>query len=151
MKLSTRGRYGLKAMVDLAVEYGGAPVSTSTLASLQGISEAYLEQLISSLRKAGLIVSLRGAQGGYKLARAPEEINVGEILRILEGSTDLVECVGTEKVDCDNACTCSARPLWLKLQAKINAVLNETSLADMAEDYKIQKNRMKGEKHEGLS
>lgn len=151
MKLSTRGRYGLKAMVDLAVEYGGAPVSTSTLASSQGISEAYLEQLISSLRKAGVIVSLRGAQGGYKLARAPEEINVGEILRILEGSTDLVECVGTEKVDCDNACTCSARPLWLKLQAKINAVLNETSLADMAEDYKIQKNRMKGEKHEGLS
>ncbi len=151
MKLSTRGRYGLKAMVDLAVEYGGAPVSTATLASLQGISEAYLEQLISSLRKSGLIVSLRGAQGGYRLARAPEEINVGEILRVLEGSTDLVECVGVEKVDCSNACTCSARPLWLKLQSKINAVLNETSLADMAEDYKFQKKRMKGENDESLS
>ncbi len=151
MKLSTRGRYGLKAMVDLAVEYGGAPVSTASLAALQGISEAYLEQLISSLRKAGLIVSLRGAQGGYKLARAPQEINVGEVLRVLEGSTDLVDCVGTEKVDCSNACTCSARPLWLKLQSKINAVLSETSLADMAEDYKTQMNRTKGDNHESIS
>lgn len=145
MKLSTRGRYGLKAMVDLAVEYGGAPVSTASLAASQGISDAYLEQLISSLRKAGLIVSLRGAQGGYRLSRSPEEINVGEILRVLEGSTDLVDCVGTDHVDCDNACTCSARPLWLKLQSKINAVLRETTLADMAEDYKTQMQRTKGE------
>lgn len=145
MKLSTRGRYGLKAMVDLAVEYGGAPVSTASLAASQGISDAYLEQLISSLRKAGLIVSMRGAQGGYRLSRPPEEINVGEVLKVLEGSTDLVDCVSTDRVDCDNACTCSARPLWLKLQSKINAVLRETTLADMAEDYITQMNRTKGE------
>lgn len=151
MKLSTRGRYGLKAMVDLAVAYGTGPVSTATLAAEQGISDAYLEQLISSLRKAGLIASTRGAQGGYALSRAPEDINVGDILKVLEGSTDLVECVGTERVACDNACSCSARPLWLKLQAKINAVLDETTLADMAEDYKTQKQWMKGDEHESLS
>ena len=71
MKLSTRGRYGLKAMVDLALSYGNGPVSTASLAAQQGISDAYLEQLISSLRKAGLVTSSRGAQGGYALSRPP--------------------------------------------------------------------------------
>ncbi len=151
MKLSTRGRYGLKAMVDLAVAYGSGTVSTASLAAQQGISDAYLEQIITSLRKAGLVRAVRGAQGGNTLTRSPEEMNVGEILRALEGSTDLVECVSSDHVDCDNACTCSARPLWLKLQSKINAVLNETSLADMAADYKIQKNRMKGEEDASIS
>lgn len=146
MKLSTKGRYGLKAMVDLAVEYGGGPMSAAALASMQGISEGYLEQLIASLRKAGLVVSSRGAQGGCRLARTPEQISVGEILRALEGTTDLVECVGTDKVDCMNACTCSARPLWLKLQSRINDVLRETSLADMAEDYKAQIRRAQDER-----
>ena len=78
MKLSTRGRYGLKAMVDLALAYGNGPVSTASLAAQQGISDAYLEQLIGSLRKAGLVTSSRGAQGGYALSRPPEEINVGK-------------------------------------------------------------------------
>ena len=132
MKLSTRGRYGLKAMVDLALAYGGGPVSTASLAAQQGVSEAYLEQLISALRKAGLVTSSRGAQ---------EEINVGEILRVLEGSTTVIDCVGSERVHCDNACSCSARPLWLKLQARINEVLSTTSLKDMADDYKTQTER----------
>lgn len=141
MKLSTRGRYGLKAMVDLAVGYGGGNVSTATLAQQQGISESYLEQLIALLKKAGLITSVRGAQGGYALSRGPEDINVGEVLRALEGSTALMECVGNTTVNCDNACSCSARPLWLKLQRRIDEVLNTTTLADMAEDYITQKNR----------
>ena len=137
MKLSTRGRYGLKAMVDLALAYGNGPVSTASLAAQQGISDAYLEQLIGSLRKAGLVTSSRGAQGGY----APEEINVGEILRVLEGSTTVIDCVSSEHVSCDNACSCSARPLWLKLQASINEVLSATSLKDMADDYRTQTER----------
>lgn len=141
MKFSTRARYGLKAMVDLATEYGNGPVSIGALAALQGVSEAYLEQLIGSLRRAELIRSVRGASGGYVLSRPPEAMNVGEILRVLEGSTDLVDCVSGTSVDCENACNCSARPLWLKLQAKINTVLNETSLADMADDYKTQMGR----------
>ncbi|MEA5059533.1 MAG: Rrf2 family transcriptional regulator [Clostridia bacterium] len=142
MKLSTRGRYGLKAMVDLAVNYGGGMVSTATLAAMQGISDAYLEQLIAALRKAGLVNSVRGAQGGYSLARPPDQINVNEVLRVLEGSTTVMECVGTERAECGNACSCSARPLWLKLQNRIDEVLDSTTLADMAEDYKFQRNRM---------
>ena len=149
MKLSTRGRYGIKAMVDLAVEYGNGNVSTASLAAQQGISEAYLEQLVASLKKAGLVLSARGAAGGYTLSRAPEQIQVGEILRALEGSTDLISCVGVEKVSCGNACSCSARPLWLKLQSKINDVLSSTPLKDMADDYKMQMRRC--ENNESLS
>jgi len=147
LKLSTRGRYGIKAMVDLAVKYGKGPVSASSLASLQGVSLPYLEQLIASLRRAKLIDSVRGAQGGYTLAREPSSITVGEILRALEGSTTLIDCVGYENSNCDNACTCSARPLWLKLQNGINTVLNETTIKDMADDYTKQKRRFNDEKN----
>jgi len=134
VKLSTKGKYGLKAMVDLAINYGGGCVSASSLAQLQGVSEAYLEQLIASLRKAGLVVSSRGAQGGYALSREPQSINVGEVLRALEGSTWLMECVGGE-TSCGNAENCTARPLWLKLQQRIDEVLETTTLWDLAEDH----------------
>ena len=137
MKLSTKGKYGIKAMVDLAVNYGRGNVSTSALAQIQGVSEAYLEQLLASLRKAGLVTSSRGAQGGYALARDPAEIDVGEVLRALEGSTALLECVGGSG-NCDNAVHCSARPLWLKLQERIDEVLDSTTLADMAQGYMTQ-------------
>ena len=146
MKLSTRGRYGLKAMVDLAMAYGGGPVSISTLAAQQSISDAYLEQLIGALRKAGLVCSSRGVQGGYTLSRPPREINVGEVLKVLEGSTTVIDCVSSDKVECGNACSCSARPLWLKLQAGINEVLTATTLQDMADDYKTQMERVNDEK-----
>ena len=139
MKLSTKGRYGLKAMVDLATEYeSGAKLSIAQLSERQGISYAYLEQLIAVLKKAGLVSASRGAAGGYTLARAPESISVGEVLKALEGSTALVECVGT---DCENVCSCAARPLWLKLQKKIDDVLDSTTIRDMAEDYIQQKER----------
>ena len=141
MKLSTKGRYGIKAMVDLALEYdSGKLVSTSTLAKSQGISEPYLERQISSLRRAGLIESARGAFGGCRLAKSPSEITVGEILRALESSTCIIDCVdGSVMRSCENACSCSARPLWLKLQARIDEVLNTTTLQDLAEDYDAQK------------
>ena len=80
MKLSTRGRYGIHAMYELAANYGGSPVSIKALAEKQNIPEAYLEQLIAVLRKDELVVSIRGAQGGYRLARTPEEITVGDVL-----------------------------------------------------------------------
>lgn len=145
MKISTRGRYGLKAMVDLAVEYGNGPVNVGTLARMQAVSETYLEQLMGALKRAKLISSIRGAQGGYLLAKKPEDISVGEVLNVLEGTTVLIECVGSEVFDCDNACTCSARPLWLKLQSKINNVLKETTIKDLADDYIIQKRRKSDE------
>lgn len=141
MKLSTKARYGLKAMVDLSMNFGGGPMSTASLAQQQGISESYLEQLVASLKKAGLVTASRGAQGGYSLSRPPEEINVGQVIRALEGSTDVMNCVSSESVTCANACNCSARPLWLKLQQRIDEVLDTTTLADMAVDYKTQLNR----------
>lgn len=142
MLFSTRGRYGLKAMVELALEYGNGPISTATLAQRQGVSTSYLEQMIGSLKKAGLLKGARGAMGGYELSRAPEEIDVGAVLRALEGGTELVDCVGTENdAACSNACTCSARPLWLKLQSRINDVLSSTTLKDMADDYRAQLDR----------
>ena len=81
------------------------------------------------------------AQGGYTLARAPEAISVGEVLKALEGSTALVDCVGTEGSDCGNVCTCAARPLWLKLQRRIDDVLDSTTIRDMADDYAQQRGR----------
>ena len=142
MKLSTRGRYGIKAMVDLAMAYGSGQVSANALAKAQGVSEPYLEQLISLLKKADLVQSVRGAQGGYSLKRPPEEITVGEVLYALEGTTDLLDCVGVKNLSCKNVCQCSARPLWLKLQTRINEVLYSTTIKDMADDYKIQMRRV---------
>ena len=149
MKLSTRGRYGLKAVVDLAVYYGDAPVTLSVLAGMQGVSEAYLEQLLRFLRRAGIVETVRGAAGGYRLCCAPAELDVGRVLAALEGSTAVVDCVGTGDACCDRACTCSARPLFLKLQARINDVLRDTTIADLATDYIEQKRRMEHAK--GLS
>lgn len=150
MKLSTKGRYGIKAMVDLAVEYeSGEYVSTASLAHSQGISETYLERQIASLKKAGLVDVARGAFGGCRLARSPGDINVGDILRALEGRTTIVDCVdGSVMRYCDNACSCSARPLWLKLQLRIDEVLNTTTLKDMADDYIVQKDFISGRKGE---
>lgn len=150
MRLSTKGRYGLKAMVDLAAAYtGGEYISTAVLAQAQSVSEAYLEKQIASLKKAGLIDVARGAFGGCRLSRAPEDINVGEILRALEGKTTIMDCVdGSVMRSCDNACSCSARPLWLKLQSRIDEVLNTTTLKDMADDYALQMKFINGRKED---
>ena len=138
MKLSTKGRYGIKAMVDIAIEYGsgGSRLSVNQLAEKQGVSVAYLEQIIAALKKAGLVESARGASGGYTLSRPPQDIYVGEVLRALEGSTAILDCVGVDdSAECSNACYCSARPLWIKLQQKIDEVLNTITIKEMADDY----------------
>lgn len=142
MQLSTRSRYGLKAVVDLAVCYGEGPVPLTYLAGQQGISEAYLELLLRSLRKSGIVETARGAQGGYALSRPPEAISVQDVLQVLEGSTALVDCVGTDPHDCENACSCSARPLFLKLQSRINEVLRDTTVQDLMEENLQQKRRL---------
>lgn len=89
MRISTRGEYGLRAMLDLAQHYGRGPIPLKQIADRQQVSEHYLEQLIAGLRKAGLVISVRGAQGGYQLASPPEETTVGDVLRVLEGSVEL--------------------------------------------------------------
>ena len=142
MKFSTKGTYGLRAVVELATRYGEGPVSLSAVATEQGISEAYLEQLMRSLKKAGIVRTARGKSGGYLLTREPVKISVLEVLRALEGSTDVVDCIGSGANVCENACTCSARPLFLKLQSRINAVLEETTVGELTEDHIEQKKRI---------
>ena len=145
MKLSTRSRYGLKAAVDLAVCYGEGPVPLPQLAGLQGISEAYLEQLLNRLKKGGIIETVRGVSGGYALCRAPEDVSVEEVISALEGSTAVVDCVDTESNGCKNACTCSARTLFLTLQNRINDVLKTTMVMDLLNDHIEQKRRLNDE------
>ncbi|KRQ86882.1 HTH-type transcriptional regulator CymR [Caloramator mitchellensis] len=145
MKLSTRGRYGVKAMFELAKSYGGAPVSIKEISERQNISEYYLEQLFSSLRKAGLVKSIRGAQGGYVLSREPKDITIKEIFNVLEGPIELSECI-TEEMNCSRIDYCATRLLWLKINNSINEVLNSTTLQDVVNDYNTLQNfRVKGE------
>ena len=103
MKLSTKGRYGLRALIDLAQNSTEEPVSITSIAERQEISERYLEQLMSKLKKSGIVKSIRGAAGGYILARPMEEISVGDILRALEGSLDPVDCAGLLEEGCKSA------------------------------------------------
>ncbi len=133
MELSTKGRYGVKAMMDLAVHYGETPTSIKSISARQGISEYYLEQLFSPLRRAKLIKSIRGAQGGYILNRLPSEITILEIMNILEGPVEISECL--DKEDCNHIDACATRVLWQKISDSINSVMAGITLGDMLEDY----------------
>ena len=135
MKLSTRGRYGIHAMYDLALNVEGGPQSIKAIAEREGIPEAYLEQLIAVLKREGLVNSTRGAQGGYVLARKPEEITVGDVLRALEGGLGLVDCLDEEDA-CGKSCACPSRIVWMKLRDGLNAIVDGITLRDMIEDYK---------------
>lgn len=133
MKLSTKGRYGIKAMVDLAIHYGMDPVSIKCISERQNISEYYLEQLFSPLRKANLIKSVRGAQGGYVLSRKPEEITVFELMEVLEGPIEISTCIDDKS--CDNADCCATRLLWARIKESIDSVTKSTTLKDIVDDY----------------
>jgi len=129
VKLSTKGRYGLRALVDLAQGDLQEPVSITTIANRQGISERYLEQLMSRLKKAGLVTSIRGANGGYLIARDIHEISVGDILRALEGNLEPVECVALgEEDNCASADTCATKYVWQRINASINNTVDEIML-----------------------
>ncbi|MEG0371702.1 MAG: Rrf2 family transcriptional regulator [Clostridium sp.] len=145
MKLSTKGRYGVKAMFELAICYGHNPISIKTIAERQSISDYYLEQLFSGLRKAGLINSIRGAQGGYMLSRCPKDISIADILNVLEGPIEISECIlGGEESSCTKARCCSTRLLWKKISDSVNSVIDNTTLQDLVDDYKDM-NSDKGE------
>ncbi|WP_373898537.1 RrF2 family transcriptional regulator [Haloimpatiens sp. FM7315] len=134
MKLSTKGRYGVKAMVDLAVHYGDKPVSIRSISERQSVSEYYLEQLFSPLRKSGLIKSIRGAQGGYVLNRTPQDITIADIMEVLEGPVEISDCV--DKNSCNNIDCCATRLLWKKIKQSIDSVTTSITLQDMIDDYK---------------
>jgi len=132
LKLSTKSRYGLRAVYDLARRYGEGPVRLKDVAESQGLSEQYLEQLFLGLRRYGLVRSVRGSRGGYMLGRPPGEITVGDVVRALEGPIAPVDCVSEEQPeDCQRADYCVARLIWARLRGAIAEVLDSVTLADM--------------------
>lgn len=137
MKLSTKGRYGLRALVDLALNSEPDAVSISSIAQRQGISERYLEQLMAKLKKAGIITSVRGAQGGYVLARGPQDITIGDVLRALEGNLNAVDCPAIlDAGNCTGSEHCAAKMVWKKINDVINQTVNSIRLSDLIEEQK---------------
>lgn len=134
MKLSTRGRYGIHAMFDLAMYAQEVPQPIKAIAERESIPEAYLEQLIAVLRKGELVTSIRGAQGGYMLARPADQITVGNVLRTLEGDLNIVSCLTGDDV-CHKSGGCPTRAVWQKLRDGINQVVDSITLQDMIDDY----------------
>lgn len=134
MKLSTKGRYGLRALIDLAQNSSKEPVSINNIAARQELSERYLEQLMTLLRKAGLVKSSRGAGGGYVLAKPPEEISVGDVLRALEGSLEPVECGGLHpELGCESSDGCITKYVWQRINDSINQTVDEIKLDELLE------------------
>ena len=130
MKLSTRGRYGTRLMLELAKQYGKGPISMSDISKNQRIPIKYLEQLIIPLKKAKLITSVRGPKGGHMLAKAPQEINLWEILLQLESKFTFVDCLADETC-CESIATCPIRSVWGKAFDSMKAVFVDTTLLDV--------------------
>ncbi len=139
MKLSTKGRYGLRAMLDLGLNADEHAVSIKSISERQGISENYLEQIIATLKKSGYVKSTRGPKGGYSLKMGPEEISVGDILRALEGDLNPVDCVEVnDNLTCQESDLCVTKFVWRKISDSINQVVDNISLIDlMEEQYRI--------------
>jgi len=132
MKISTRGRYALRLMLDLAVYGGEGPTSLRDVSARQNISDKYLEQIVTPLSRAGLVRSVRGAGGGYLLTRRPEEYTVGEILRPVEGDLAPVECA-TDREFCHRCNECVTVALWQEIHKAVSQVVDNTTLADLVE------------------
>jgi len=132
MKLSTKSRYGTRMMLDLANHYHEGPVQIGDIAKREEISVKYLEQLIIPLKKAQLIESVRGPKGGHMLAKSPEQITVGEIVRVLEGGIDLTHCIENPDV-CEKTSSCLTRSVWKEATRAMNDKLNSSTLASIIE------------------
>lgn len=136
MKISTKGRYAVRVMLDLALNNTGECIKVKDIAARQGISEKYLEQIISALSLAGYVKSMRGAQGGYRLAKAPEEYTVGMILRVTEGSLAPVACLEDGADVCERCDTCETLEVWKELARAIDAVVDGVTIADLANRHR---------------
>lgn len=130
--ISTRGRYALRVMIDLAERRSGAYIPLGEIARRQEISEKYLEAIIKSLVRAGLVQGLRGKGGGYRLTRPPEACTVGDILRLTEGPIAPVACLNGAGTACDRAAECRTLPMWRKLEQMLNEYFDGITLADLA-------------------
>jgi len=132
MRLSARGQYGVRAVVELAQSYQRGTLPLEEIARGQRIPRAYLERILGSLRRAGVVVSTRGPRGGYCLARPPEQITVGQVVRALDGPIAPVACASEAgPASCDQARACPARQAWLRLRDGIAAALDTTTIADL--------------------
>lgn len=144
MKISTKGRYALLVMVDLAEHSEDGYISLKDIAERQELSMKYLEMIVAMLNRAGFVTSQRGKSGGYRLAKKPEEYTVGSILKMTEGSLAPVSCVGYENGSCSKAGTCITFPLWKKLDKLIDDYLEGITLSELMEgqieDARMEKN-----------
>ncbi len=135
MKISTKGRYGLRILLDIVLNGEDAPRLTRDIATSQNISEKYISRLVIDLRRAGLIKSLRGAKGGYRMARFPEDITLLEIVETMEGRTSIVDCVLQPDV-CSKVEACAVHQTWAEINRKIRDVLGEVTLKEIADKHR---------------
>ncbi|MPM56477.1 HTH-type transcriptional regulator CymR [bioreactor metagenome] len=133
MMISTKGRYALRIMLDLAQHREDGYISLSKISQRQGISVKYLEAIISVLNKAGMVESQRGKEGGYQLTKGPEEYSVGAIVKLTEGSIAPVACLENDHVPCEHRFDCLTLPLWIKLEGVVDNYLESVSLIDLLE------------------
>ena|SRR6056297_509259 len=138
MRLSTRSRYGVRLMLELALNYNTGYTFLKNISKKEEISEKYLSQLVIPLKARGLIASSRGAHGGYRLAKEPSLITIKDLVQTLEGSTSLVECVNNPSV-CNRSSKCSTRSVWEMLDKKISDTLSSITLKDLLESHKKQR------------
>lgn len=131
MKLSTKGRYGLRAILDIALHQDEGNISISAISERTGITVNYLEQLISKLRKAGIVISIRGAQGGYQLAKEMDMISVGDILRALEGDLAPVSCISDSEDECTSSNLCVAKLVWQRINDSISEAVDTFMLSEL--------------------
>lgn len=137
MKMSTKGRYGLRAIIDLAQYSEAEPVSITSIAARQGISERYLEQLMAKLKKSGLVSSIRGANGGYTLAIPINEISVGAVLRALEGNIEPVDCSGIQSESgCNSSDCCASKIVWQRINDSVNKAVDGIMLEELVNESK---------------
>ncbi len=136
MKLSSRSRYGFRAILELAVEYGNGPLQIKTIAKREDISNKYLEQLVAMLKASGLVRSIRGPKGGYELTRPPGDVKLSEVFTTLEGPVVTVECLEHPEF-CPRCTECVTRDVWAKMQSAIMGVLESMTLQDLVDKTKL--------------
>ena len=134
MRVSTKGRYALRIMIDLALNNNGEYIPLKDISARQGITIKYMEQIIPQLNKAGYLKSLRGNRGGYRLAKTPDKYIAGDILRVMEGSLATVACLDYDEVDCERSNNCSTLKFWNGLKETVNNYVNSFTLADIIND-----------------
>ncbi len=140
MRISMRADYGVRALTDLALHYGQGPIQSAAVARRMFIPPVYLEQVFTALRKAGLVRSTRGPQGGHELARAPGTISMAEVVTALEGPFALLECLDDPRA-CDLTDVCSQRPVWRRLRSAMEEALSAVAISELADEMHEARDR----------